>query len=485
LGRPNFLIFMPDQLRADCVGCFGNPVVRTPHIDALAARGVRFTNAYANHPVCGPSRVNLMTGWYPHTHGHRTLDNLVKPWQPNLLRYLKDAGYNVAFAGQRGDVFAPGVTEASTNFCGWSTKPTRLSMGPQFPEGSPLYDAFYHGQRPGAENWLDFDEAATRTALAWLADRPREPWLLFVPLLFPHLPFEAEGNWLDPYRDQALPAPHAPMAGKPAFHEAIRARYGTDRLTAEDWALIIGAYYAMISRVDEQLGRILAAIERRGATASTSVWFFTDHGEYLGDFGLVEKWPSGLDACLLHNPLIVTAPGACEGGTAPTFAEMVDVLPTILELAEVEVGHSHFGRSLVPALRDPTASIRAEAFSEGGFRREDVALFEQAGGEYAKKAALQHERPEAVGKAVAVRTASHTFVHRLYEDDELYDRRTDPGETDNLLAAATPGAEHAQLAEALRLRTTDWLLETSDVIPWTPDPRFPKVPNGYHDPVHD
>ena len=132
--RPNILIFMPDQLRADCVGCFGNPLVQTPHIDALANRGTRFDNAWANHPVCGPSRVNLMTGWYPHTRGHRTLTHLLSPQDPNLLKYLKEGGYQVAWAGARGDVFAPGVTEQSTHFCGWTKKPERkqMGMGPQF-----------------------------------------------------------------------------------------------------------------------------------------------------------------------------------------------------------------------------------------------------------------------------------------------------------------------------------------------------------------
>ena len=90
--RPNLLLFMPDQLRADCVGAFGNAVIRTPAIDALAARGTTFRQAFSQHSVCGPSRVSMFTGWYPHVAGHRTLDNLIKPWEPNLLRLLKDAG---------------------------------------------------------------------------------------------------------------------------------------------------------------------------------------------------------------------------------------------------------------------------------------------------------------------------------------------------------------------------------------------------------
>src|SRR5690606_24358980 len=124
MTRPNLVLFMPDQLRADTVGAFGNPVVQTPNIDALAARGTRWNDIYAQHSVCGPSRVSLFTGWYPHVAGHRrTLTNLIKPWQPNLLAMLRDGGYNIAWAGMRGDTFAPGVIDDSTDFAGFTVMP--------------------------------------------------------------------------------------------------------------------------------------------------------------------------------------------------------------------------------------------------------------------------------------------------------------------------------------------------------------------------
>ncbi|MEE3073152.1 MAG: sulfatase-like hydrolase/transferase, partial [Actinomycetota bacterium] len=121
--RSNILLFTPDQLRADALGCFGNSEAITPNFDNLAKRGTRFSSAWSQHSVCGPSRTSIMTGWYPHTAGHRTLDNLLKPWEPNLLKYLKDAGYEVALPGNRGDVFAQDVTEMSTDFCGNLVKP--------------------------------------------------------------------------------------------------------------------------------------------------------------------------------------------------------------------------------------------------------------------------------------------------------------------------------------------------------------------------
>ena len=473
---------MPDQLRADAVGCFGNPAARTPHVDALAARGTRFANAYANHPVCGPSRINLMTGWYPHTRGHRTLTHLLKPWEPNLLRYLKQSGYNVAWVGQRGDMFAPGVTEESTNFCGWTVQPRQLFKPPVHEPGTKLFAAFYNGRREGPGPVLDFDEATVRTAEEWLAGAPREPWLLFVALIFPHLPFEVEEPWYSMHAPADMPRPiaAADCHGKPAFQAAIRERYGAERLNADDWAEIARTYYGMVSRVDAQLGRVVDAVDRAGATERTAVFFFTDHGEYLGDYGLVEKWPAGLDNCLLQNPIVAQVPGGAEGQVAQSFIEMVDLMPTVLELAESEARHTHFGRSFAPLLADAGARHRDHAFSEGGFRSADEALFEPVvQGPYAVKTALQHERPELAGKAVSLRTSAHTYVYRLYESDELYARANDPGETRNLID--TPAG--AAVARELRERTLSWLLETSDVIPWDRDPRFPKVPSGEHDPL--
>ena len=479
MSRPNFLIFMPDQLRADGVGAFGNPRIQTPNIDALAARGVRFDNAFANHPVCGPSRVNLMTGWYPHTCGHRTLTHLLRPEEPNLLKYLKRAGYHVAWAGARGDVFAPGVTEDSTHFCGWTVKPDRkqMGMGPQYPEGSPLYNAFYHGKRAGG-TWLDFDEAATRTALDWLDTSPGSPFCLWVPLLFPHLPFEVEDPWYSLYSPNDLPRRiEHPGSGKPLFHAAIRKSLGTARLTEAEWQEITRVYYAMISRVDDQLGRILRALEQSSLANDTIVIFLTDHGEYLGDFGLIEKWPSGLDRCLLQNPLIMAGPGIREGSVAHTFTEMVDIMPTVLELAGIETSHTHFGRSLAGVLKDPNQAIRHCAFAEGGFGADEINLLERAGGEYARKADLQHEQPKTVGKAAVVRDSDYTYVYRLYESDELYDRRSDPDETTNLIGDDAL----AGVAGHLKGRILDWLFESADIIPWQADPRFPGIPNGQHE----
>ena len=468
-SRPNLLLFMPDQLRADAVGAWGNEVAHTPHIDALASRGTRFANAYAQHSVCSQSRISMFTGWYPHVAGHRTLSHLLQPHEPNVFRTLREGGYHVALADARGDMMGVGVTEASADRFGFTVRPDLGTLGHKgpFPEDHRFYYAFYHGAI--AEPPLDLDEATVRTAIDWLTEGLPEPWCLFVPLLYPHPPFTAAEPWFSMHDRAAVPAPATTdRARRPRFMQAIHDRYGLARLDESDWREIIATYYGMTSRVDDQFGRVLTALDRAGAADRTVTFFFTDHGEYLGDYGLVEKWMSGLDDVLVRNPLVIHDPRA-GGGVADSFAELVDLTPTLLELAELEAGHTHFGRSLVPLLADPTAPHRDAAFSEGGFLVAEEPLLEFGNqGHYRHKQALQHEDTALTGRAISIRTERWAYTERLYEGPELFDRIDDPRETVNL---AGSGAT-VEVERDLRDRIFRWLFETSDVIPWTPDPRM-------------
>ena len=481
MARPNQLQFMPDQLRADAVGCFGNPVASTPNIDALARRGTRFHSAWSQHSVCGPSRVSMMTGWYPHTAGHRTLDHLLQPHEPNLLRYLKDAGYEVVMAGRRGDVFAPGVTEASTDHCGFLVPPEVgwADMRANVEPDHPLYRGFWFGSQ-GDGPRLDADEAAVRTAIRWLDERAGDrPWALWVPLLAPHPPFMVEEPWFSMHSRGDMPLPLSVEAGlgKPGFMDECRRRYGWHDLTDDHLREITATYHGMVSRVDDQLGRLLAAVDASGHGDRTVTFFFTDHGEYLGDYRLVEKWPSGLDPSLVRNPLIAAGPGVGEHKVVFGGVEMVDLAPTCLELAGVEAAHTHFGRSLTGLFADPEADHRDAVFCEGGFNPADEPLLETAAWIYRHKAEIQHDHPDLVAKAECVRTAEWTYVFRSREGDELYDRVADPAETTNLLATDRAGGDDvAAVVAGMKERLLAWLVETSDVIPWDKDPRFPDLP---------
>jgi arylsulfatase A-like enzyme len=468
--RPNILLFMPDQLRADCVGAFGNHIVRTPAIDALATEGVRFENAYSQHSVCAQSRISMFTGCYPHVAGHRTLEHLLASHEPNVFARLRAAGYHVALAGARGDMLASGVTRASSDRFGFTVPPelddvARWHASP-FDPGSKWYDSFFGGPVDG--ELYEFDAATVRTAIDWLGDGMPEPWCLFVALVFPHPPFTVERRWYDLYDGAAMPPPVPPtFAGKPGFYRAIHDRYGLARMAVADWAEITRTYYAMVSRVDDQLRQVRDALERSGRADHTITFFFTDHGEYLGDYGLIEKWPAGVDEVLVRNPLIVHDPTGATG-VASSFVEMIDLAATLEDLAGLAPA-PHFGRSLRHLVSDPDVAHRDAAFSEGGFLLHEEPLLEAGDtGQYRNKQAIQHERTDLVGRVIAIRTDDWCYVERLYEGPELYDRQRDPRETTNL--AGRP--EHTNVERSLRDGIFRWLFETSDVIPERRDPRF-------------
>lgn len=473
MSRPNFLIVIPDQLRADAVGAFGSQVARTPNLDALAARGVHFTQAFTQHSVCSPSRVSFWTGLYPHTRGRRTLTDLIRPDEPNLLRYLKEAGYYVTHIGMRGDTFAPGATELAVHDYGFIVEPTVSTFGRM--AGTDMATAiprtFYVGLDPEVDA-IDNDEAMTRSAIAWLADAPEQPWAMVLPLFAPHCPFMVTEPWFSMYDRAEMPGRAAHTTGhEPAYMQLVRDTWGLDGVSEEDWREIQAVYYGMISRMDDQFGRIMAALEANGLREDTIVIFFTDHGEYLGDFDLVEKWPAGVHECLTRDPLIMGGPTLDEGRAVDALVEMVDLMPTVLELAGVPSTEAHFGRSLVPLLRGQAHAHRDFAFTEGGFLASEEMGFERPQPPYDLKGRVQHDHPEAVGRCIAVRDQEWTYVWRMYEPCELYSRTQDPREEHNL--AALP--QHAERIAHLHQAMLDWLLRSSDVMSMNEVPRFPTI----------
>ncbi|WP_419687842.1 sulfatase-like hydrolase/transferase [Burkholderia theae] len=476
--RPNFIIFVADQLRADCVHAVDPAtIVSTPNLDRLAADGVAFTEAFGQHSVCSPSRVSFLSGWYPHVAGHRTLEYLLGPAEPNFLRVFKDNGYHVAMAGGRGDSFAAGVTELSMHEHGFLPEETRSSAAEFLRSkaagdpADPMIRAFYRGQRTAGQAAVEYDEVVVQTAERWLAQPPDEPWVLYVPLFAPHPPFEVEEPWFSMYDREAVPPPHAAHGPQPAFVDALARGHGWDRLTDAQWRELRAVYYGMVSRLDHHVGRVMDAARNGAASGNLVTTFFCDHGEYLGDFGLAEKWPSGVNACLLRNPLIVSGAGMARGVVSGAMIEMIDVFPTLLDLAGLEAPHAHYGRSFAQCLRDPDAAHRDAVFSEGGFRVEEADYFERSPFPYDVKASIQKTQPELVGKAAVVRTREWAYVWRLYEQPELYRRSDDPHETVNL--AGMP--EHAAIEALLAARLLRWMVETADVLPSEKGVRFPAV----------
>ena len=258
----------------------------------------------------------------------------------------------------------------------------------------------------------------------------------------------------------------------------LREQYGTHRATREVWAEVTATYFGMISRLDDQFGRVVKKTEELGYWDSAVTLFFTDHGEYLGDHGLIEKWPSGLSESLTREPLLIGGAGLPQGVVYDEMTEMVDLVPTVFQLAGIGEHFPHCGKSLTDILvsRGTTSDgqvikHRDFAFTEGGFLLTEEPLLEQAHYPYDIKAALQHTDTATVGKAISIRDKSWTYIYRLYEPPELYDRNADPQELHNLAELKEYGVERRRLeAEVLR-----WMVASSDFLPWKKDPRFPDV----------
>ncbi|KAJ5111974.1 hypothetical protein N7532_000019 [Penicillium argentinense] len=473
---------MPDQLRYDSLGCTGNKHVKTPNIDAFAKQGTLFSNCWVQASVCTQSRCSIFTGNYPHVSGHRSIDNLIKPWELNVFRSMKEeAGYHIACLAPRGDTFAPTVTELSMDEYGFLETlefMPKFNKPPTEEDKNNIWNRFFYKGWRNAQEAVDYDEAVVRLAIKWMERPPTgKPWVLFMPLIFPHCPFMVEEPYFSMYGRDDMPAP-APKEKKtgyePRYMQAIREQYGTARATPEMWREIMATYYGMITRLDDQFGRVIQKAKDIGVWDSTISMFFTDHGEYLGDYGLIEKWPAGLSESLTREPLIIGGGGLPEGVVYDEMSEMVDLLPTVFEFTGIGEHFPHCGKSFADALLKGGKEVvphRKYAFTEGGFLTSEEPLLEQGPYPYDIKGALQHNNTELVGKAVSCRSKKWTYIYRLYEPPELYSRENDPEELQNL--AEVP--EYAVLRREMEAAVLKFLMESSDFLPWQRDPRFPET----------
>ena len=503
----NFIFFIPDELRAESVGCYGNTFARTPNIDRLAAGSTRFDQCHVQHTVCTPSRCSFTTGWYPHVRGHRTLWNMLRPEDPNLLKYLKQAGYDVHWGGKN-DLLSPAAfAESVTDYrIGSRSKQARPAGHghPPYPLDDPRYYTFlYEPLEGGIESVGDFQHvdgaidflrarqrgdatgarATNGSGAAGASDAAgdgQKPFAIYLPLSFPHCPYHAPEPYHSMFNpDDVPPLRPADLPGKPDFHCLIRQTRRLDRLNETFFKQLHAVYQGMISVTDTLLGMLLDALDETGHSEDTAVFFFADHGDWAGDYGLVEKWPSALDDCLTRVPFIARVPGAAmgRGHVVREPVEMFDVMATSLDLAGIQPQHTHFARSLVPQLRGAAGDPTRAVFSEGGYdphephtfegRAQSGALFRTPEHIYFPKGKLQQDVPESVCRTTSIRTLDHRLVRRPLGVSELYDLRADPRELHNVHGQA----EHAQAQRDLEARMLDWLIHTSDVVPQEEHPR--------------
>lgn len=486
--QPHILIFNPDQWRGDVLGHIGNPAAVTPFIDELVQKdAVSFRNAFCQNPVCTPSRCSFMTGWYPHVHGHRTMFHMLRPHEPVLLKTLKDAGYFVWWGGKNDLV--PGQ-RGYDEYCDAHYKPL---AGKQWKHdfrdwrGSPdgdTYYSFYVGRLPdrgGDRRAYDNDWWNVYGAMDLIKNPPSgKPLCIYLPLSYPHPPYGVE----EPYysmidRSKMPPRIPAPKSwdGKPSILKGIYEKQHLQTWTEDRWTELRATYYGMCARLDDQFRLIMQALKEAGIYDNTAVFLFSDHGDFTGDYGLVEKTQNTFEDCLARVPFIIKPPSwaKVKPRVSDAIVELIDFPATVEALTGIEPKHTHFGRSLLPVIAGDTDELRDAAFCEGGRLHGETHCMELESADSQAPTGLYyprlywqaHEGPEHT-KAAMCRTKDWKYVMRFYESDELYDLRKDPGETRNLVNDRRSQKVLARMKD----RLLKWYMETCDVAPHDTDKRW-------------
>ena len=364
-SRPNVLWICTDQQRFDTIASLGNPHVRTPNLDRLAAEGVAFTRCYSQSPICTPSRAGFLTGCYPSTLHVNRNGNEYFPCPERLIsRRLAEAGYDCGLAGKLHLSAANGRVERrfgdGYRFFRWSHHPYPEDY---WPNESHDYQrwlaeqgfdwAEHYGPREGIvcrgvpaayhqTTWC------ANEAIAFLSEQRSGPWLMSVNPFDPHPPFDPPPEHMARMDVAAMPLPRF----RPEERQTQLAFGGVDHQTREprppedyDARRMVAAYYAQIELIDDQVGRMLDALDATGQRDSTVVIFTSDHGDMLGDHGLLRKGCRFYEGAV-HVPLIVSWPGRFANGLrSDALVELTDLPVTLMELTGLDVPDWAQGRS--------------------------------------------------------------------------------------------------------------------------------------------
>ena len=472
---PNIVIFVPDEMRGDTIslGGKGNKIIKTPNIDQLAKEGAAFTKCFTVNPVCVPSRCCIFTGQYIHSNGHRSLYQLLQPYEENLFKFLKNKGYEVIWIG-RNDLFDKDTISLSVNesvtYKDLFDKKPRYKMNP-FSEDHPLRKSFYYGERT-QEEANDIDYYTIQKALEYLDSNLKTPFCLYIAIAFPHPPYTVEKPYFSMYNRDNIPSPIPPKHDdKPEFMRLMYKRYGLDKLTKEDYKEIIATYYGMVSKVDIQFGQIITKLKQIGEYDNSAIFFFADHGDFMGDYGLTEKWPNAFQDCLINIPLIIKIPGIKnKNNIYDNLVSSIDIFPTVMDIARIESQYTHYGKSLIPLLQNEVSVHREAIFAEGGYNPREPQCFELSVkspntpflGIYYDKTNIPKENRSTVARSAMIRTKRWKLVIRDKGKEELYDLIDDSNELINLI----DNSEYNKVNIDLKEHLLRWYLRTSDNADW-------------------
>ncbi len=376
--RPNILFITTDEQRFDCVGCYGNPVIRTPNIDRIADEGVRFARGYVQNPMCMPSRMAIMTGRYCSEHGCNINCTGIPAHEQarTFMQYLQNAGYYTAAIGKMHMMpkYGPfgfayldlteGKADANNQYIDY-LKAKSLNGQQHEAKGEKLPFGTYTNALPAADT---IDAFIGRRAVRWLEQwKDEAPFFLWVSFCNPHFPFDPPEPYDTMYDPAHVPLPvwrEGEMATKPTQHQLQKER-GYDQVTEAQLRKIVANYYGNITLVDEQVGQLLATLDRQGLTDNTLIAFSSDHGDHLGDHLLLHKSGVTFYDVSVRVPYLIRYPALFpQGIVCEDLVESIDLPATFLEVAGVQPPETMQGRSLVGLAEGHISDWRDDAFCE-------------------------------------------------------------------------------------------------------------------------
>jgi len=386
---PNILVICSDQHHPKLAGYLDHPIVKTPHLDMLSQRGTAFSRAYCNSPVCTPSRMSFITGKYTHQ-----IDN----WMIGIPLDQEE----MTWARRLGQAGIPSTMLGKMDFCGeyqdggfthhkiihrrpaWEHIPRKAPWDARL-DGYTRADKRRHlenaGPRPvrsmveetGAWDSYDHDRQVTDWALEYLQGVDQDPWALYVGYLLPHWPYSVPERYYDMYYPDNLILPRDACFPNEHLHPALRhfqKALNLGDVTEEMLRRTIAAYYGMITCLDEMIGKLISVLENRGLLEDTYIIYTSDHGESLGEHGLFYKQCSYEGS--VGVPLIISGPGVPEKHEIDHPVTLVDMYPTILDMAGVEAEGGRPGESWVRLARgEPRRTDYAFSEFHGNFFRHD------------------------------------------------------------------------------------------------------------------
>ena len=477
--RPNVIIFCVDEMRADHLACAGNPIVQTPNLDRIAARGTVFSRAYCNNPICMPARASMFTGLLPRDHGVRINGQSLRTDLPLLPQVLADQGYRTHAAGKLHltpwvpKVTPPDAARFPECIAYWNSGAIREFPVPyygfqtvDFVGGHTSYAygpyAQWLKERGASRELLTPSKALDTSAgapLCYKMGLPEElhynryiadstirlieesgtegapPFFVWCSFPDPHCPIAPPSPYCEMYDPGQVQSP-ARREGEVADLPPVYGRVlsgelkpnGTDNtgITDEHWREMIALTYGMVSHVDAEVGRILEALQRTGTIDNTVLVFVSDHGDMMGDHGLLWKAFYTFRGCI-NIPLIVAAPGMIGGRATEALASQIDLMPTILDLCGLPIPGSDwtevettFERGSVMPLRTyPGSSLKGLLDGSTENIRDSVVI--------------ENDDPTAGYQVRTLVTQTHRIgIYPGTGDGELFDLQHDPDELHNL-----------------------------------------------------